>query len=420
VTLRPARLALLLLAAPLAAQTAKPPAPGPDLRAIAAMVEKGELGPAEERLRRILAQGGGPAARDLLGVVLVKQGRLGEAERELRQALVADPGSLGAHQHLARLYLSQKRDAEAAAELRRAARLGPLERDLGLGLARIERADGHPRLAEQQLRSVADRFRSAHALLELARLQSAEKDTSGALESLRRARVIAPSSEELLRASAEASLAAHAPLPAIEALEPLTRMCPAVGHYHYLQGIALMQAGDVVAAVEPLKEAERLEPNQPLALIALGTVLDDRGLHAEARSYLLRSLDLEPGNVDALATLAEAEEGLGELGEAAAHAQRALARASTHATANLVMGMVLMKQERYAEARDALAKAAAAEPASPKAHYQLSLACARLNDEASAQKHLELYRQKVKEIEERVKEVRALTGFSLGGMQPRD
>jgi Flp pilus assembly protein TadD len=80
--------------------------------------------------------------------------------------------------------------------------------------------------------------------------------------------------------------------------------------------------------------------------------------------------------------------------------------------------MVRMKQERYAEARDALVKAATAGPASAKAHYQLSLAYARLHDEASAEKHRALYRKKVQEMEERVKDVRDLTGFSLGGMQP--
>jgi tetratricopeptide (TPR) repeat protein len=191
-----------------------------------------------------------------------------------------------------------------------------------------------------------------------------------------------------------------------------------VGHYHYLQGIALMQAGDMEAAVEPLKEAERLEPNQPLTLIALGTVLVDRGSYAEAKPNLLRGLDLDPESVDAVAALAEAEEGLGELREAEAHARRALARVSAHATANLVTGMVLTNEERYAEARDALVKAVAANPASPKAHYQLSLAFARLNDGTSARKHLELYHQMLKEREQRVKAVREVTGLFLGGMEP--
>ncbi len=260
--------------------------------------------------------------------------------------------------------------------------------------------------------------RSAHALLEQARLQSGRKDWSGALESLRRARVIAPNSEAVLRATAEASLAAHVPLSAIQVLEPLTRMCSTVGHYHYLHGIALMQAGDMEAAVGPLREAERLEANRPPTLIALGTALVDRGSYAEAKPCLLRGLDLDPESVDAASALAEAEVGLGEIREAEAHARRALARASAHATANLVMGMVLLNGERYAEARDALVKAVSANPASPKAHYQLSLACARLNDETGAREHLALSREKRKEREERVRAVRAVTGLSLGGIEP--
>ena len=182
-------------------------------------------------------------------------------------------------------------------------------------------------------------------------------------------------------------------------------MCPSVGQYHYLLGTALMQAGDVAAAVEPLKEAERLEPNEPPVLIALGTALNDRKLYPEAKPPLLRALSLAPDNVEAMAALAEAEEGLGELAEAEGHAQRALARSGADATANRVMGMVRMKQDRYAEARDALLKAVASDPSSTKAHYQLSLAYARLDDEVSAEKHLALYRRCAAEAESRIKQV---------------
>jgi tetratricopeptide (TPR) repeat protein len=168
----------------------------------------------------------------------------------------------------------------------------------------------------------------------------------------------------------------------------------------------------MLAAVEPLRQAERLEPNRALTLVALGLSLNGRKLYAEAKPYLLRALDLEPDNVEAVAALAESEDGLGEIQQAEAHAQRALAKASAHATSNLVLGMVRMKQERYAEARDALAAAVAADPASPKAHYQLSLAYARLGDEASARKEVELYQRKLKEIEEKVAQLRTATGLS--------
>ena len=230
--------------------------------------------------------------------------------------------------------------------------------------------------------------------MDLARLQTRQKDGPGALSSLEKARALAPNSEEVLNAYAQVSLAARAPVPALQVLEPLARMCPTVAQYHYMLGVALMQAGDVQASTAPLREADRLEPNRPFTLIALGLVLNTQKHYGEAKPYLVRSLDLEPDNVEAVAALAEAEDGLGELEAAEEHAQRALARAPDHATANLVLGMVRMKQERYAEARDALEKALRADPASPKAQYQLSLACSRRGDEAQAKKHLDLYRQR--------------------------
>lgn len=345
--------------------------------------------------------------RLLLGLLLLATPAL--AQTATPSAAVPDLKTL---QRRARLYLSQNREDEAVAELRRAALLGPLERDLALKLASIEQAAGHPALAERQLRSAAERFKSVQALLQLARLQSGRGEAAGALESLKRARALAPNSEDVLSASAQVSLAVRAPVPAILALEPLTRMCPSVAQYPYLLGVALMQAGDMLAAVEPLRKAEQLEPNRVLTLVALGLALNGRKLYAEAKPYLLRGLELEPDNVEAVAALAEAEDGLGETRDAEAHAERALARASSHPTANLVLGMVRMKQERYAEARDALERALAGDPASPKAHYQLSLAYARLGDEAGSQKQVELYQRKLREIEERVNQLRTATGLS--------
>jgi tetratricopeptide (TPR) repeat protein len=403
---------------PAIAQTPTGPAPVDELTVISRMVDRDELAPAEQRLRRILAQGGGPAARDLLGVVLFKQDRLEEAEREFERVLSGNPASLPARQHLARLYLAQKRDTEATVELRRAARLGALERDLGLKLATIELSDGHPALAEVQLRSVAERFHSVQALLGLARLQLRQKDQAHALETLRRALAIAPNAEDVLGLYAETLLAARAPIPAAAVLESLTRLYPSVGQYHYLRGVALMQVGDSPASVESLQQAERLEPNRALTLIALGLAQNSRKLYAEAKPYLLRAVDLDPESVEGVAALAEAEEGLGELKEAEAHAQRALGRDAAQPIANLVLGMVRMREERYAEARDALEKAVAAAPGLSKAHYQLSLAYARLDDPVRSAKYLELYRQTLRETEERVRGLRGRTGAASEAAQP--
>lgn len=352
--------------------------------------------------------------RALLGLLLAATPTLAQTTPPSAPRARPSPSTpdLKAMQRLARRHFAESREDEGVMALRRAAQLGLLDRDLALKLASVEQAAGHPALAERQLRSVVDRFKSVQALLQLARLQSTRRDAAGAFDSLARARLLAPNSEEVLSASAQVSLALRAPVPAILALEPLARMCPTVAQYPYLLGVALMQAGDMLAAVEPLRQAEALEPQRVLTLVALGLALNGQKLYAEAKGFLLRAALLEPDSVEAVAALAEAEDGLGETEQAEAHAGRALARNGSHATANLVLGMLRMKQQRYAEARDALRQAVSGDPASPKAHYQLSLAYARLGDDTSAQQEVDLYRQRLREIEERVNQLRTATGLS--------
>lgn len=293
----------------------------------------------------------------------------------------------------------------------------PVDREAGLKLAAEHIAAGRRVEAARLLRAVADRYKSVRALLLLARLQSGQKDAGGALQALDRARNIAPNSEDVLSAYAQVSLAAGRPVPAILALQSLTRMCASVPQHHYLLGVALMQAGDFPAAAESIQRAVELEPDRPLNLIALGLARNGLKRYAEAGAPLRRSLELEPDNVEALAALAEAEEGLGETEAAEGHARQALARNPDHASANLVIGLLRMKEERYAEARDALVEALAADPASSKAHYQLSLAFARLNDPANSEKHLLIYKQQIKDAEARLKDLRG-EGVPAAGSHP--
>ena len=103
----------------------------------------------------------------------------------------------------------------------------------------------------------------------------------------------------------------------------------------------------------------------------------------------------------------------GDMEAAERNATRVLAREARNATANLVIGMVRMTQQRYAEARDALLVAASADPRSPKPEYQLSLVYARMGDQASSELHLDRYREKLRAMEAAVK---ALHDTGRGGM----
>ena len=267
--------------------------------------------------------------------------------------------------------------------------------------------------AKQLLGKAAERYQSVRALLQLARLEAADGRTAEAMRALTAARALAPNAEEVLVAFAGLSLRIHAPVPAILALESLTRMYPSEPRHAYLLGVGLMTAGDVPAAIDVLRKANTLEPDRPLTLLALGLAYNNQKLFTDSRPLLRRALDLDPASVEILAALSEAEAGEGDMIAAERDASRAMTRDPSNATANFVVGMVRMSQQRYAEARDALITAAAADPLSPKADYQLSLVYARMGDPASSERHLNQYREKLRALEATLK---ALHDTGSGGV----
>ena len=252
-----------------------------------------------------------------------------------------------------------------------------------------------------------DKYQSARSYVEAARLLRAAGNHAGALEAVTKAREIAPNSEDVLSAYAQLALATKQPLPAAFTLLALTRMHPAVALYHYLLGVALLGMGDLPGASDSLAEANRLEPDRAMTLLAVGLVSNNRKLYTEAKSVLTRCLELQPDSLEATAALAEAEAGLGNADAAVLHAQSVLASSASNPTANLVLGVVLKDQQKYPEARDRLLKAMAADPDAPKVAYQLSLVYARMGDDASAKKYLAIYQEKLRGFEDKLKILRS-------------
>ncbi len=390
----------------------------PEVQSIVAMLESGRLAPAESELRRILARSDGAAARDLLGITLSRLGRAEEAEEQFRRAVALAPDLLPPRQHLARLLLQQDRTDEALTELRAAAGLGSLERRLALWLADAELSHGNASRAAAQLASVTERFQSVQALMQLARLQARGGRNQAAAETLQRALEIAPNSEEALAAHAKVALSVQTPVVAIRALEALTRMHPEVADHAYLLGVARMQVAEMAGAIEALERSLELAPRRPLPLLALGRTLTVLKRFADARDAVRQSLQLDPESAEALAVLAEAEQGLGELELAEEHAAQALARDDDHPRALMTLGLIRMVQARYEDARKAFLQAVASEPGLAKAHYQLSLAFARLGDRETSSKHLQIYRRIRREEDERLVELRTRAGLGTPGMGP--
>ncbi len=408
----------IALVATLPSAPAAQESPMADVQTIVQMLESGRLESAESELRRILARSDHPAARDLLGITLSRTGRVKEAEEQFRRAVALAPESLPPRQHLARVLLQQQRPEEALVELRGAAKLGPLERRLAMWLAEAELSGGNVPAAVRQLESVTERFQSVRALMQLARLQARAGRNQDAAATLQRALALAPNSEDVLVAHAKVALAIPTPVVAIQALEALVRMHPEVADHAYLLGVARLQIAEMAGAIEALERSLELAPGRPLPLLALGKTLTAQKRFAEAKDALRQSLQLDPESAEALAVLAEAEEGLGELAPAEEHVDQALRLDPDHPGALMTLGLIRMKQARYEEARDAFLQAAAGRPTLAKAHYQLSLAYARLEDRETSAQHLEAYRRIKRENDKNLTELRTQAGLETSGMGP--
>ena len=142
-------------------------------------------------------------------------------------------------------------------------------------------------------------------------------------------------------------------------------------------GVAWMHAGDMPARVDSLRHAETLEPNRASTLCA-GPALNARNQYADAQTVLSRVLDLEPENLDAAAALAEAEEAQGD---APARRSARAARSTSLQRMRRTSSWEWCGSSRSATRTPATRFDAVdprRTPRSPKAHYQISLAYARV------------------------------------------
>ncbi len=261
-----------------------------------------------------------------------------------------------------------------------------------VGFLRRAQKQGYGSLAVSKLLTIVNSAigGGVRARLELAQIAGLG-GPKAALELLAEARHRAPSSEQVLAAHARIAMSAGLTAQALQTLEPLAGIFSDVAEYSYLLGTARARLGSMTDAVEALRRSVELAPEEVTYRAAFAQALNHEKRFDEAEAELIRVLEETPEDLASVAALAQAEEGLGKLESAEQHAREVLRRTPEHAAAHLVIGMVRMKQERYAEAREALEKTLSADSGAIKAHYQLSLACMRLGDRQSAKRHLDLY-----------------------------
>jgi tetratricopeptide (TPR) repeat protein len=233
---------------------------------------------------------------------------------------------------------------------------------------------------------------------------------------LRQALLWAPNSTELLYDYGVVELHLGAPVETVRALRAATRLEADNAQYLYVLGLAHLWTGDLDSGSVVLRRVTELEPQKAAAHLALAVALHDQKKFDESSLALDRVLALDPGNTEGLYLLSDIAQNRGDLDRAALLARRALERRPGHPGANLVLGIAMMKQEKWADARNALESAAAADPGSPRVQYQLSILYSRLDEPEKASEARRKYEVAAKKTQTDRTALRKL----LEGSNPKD
>ncbi len=245
-----------------------------------------------------------------------------------------------------------------------------------LGLIAHQRGDleAARRLIARSLEVQPD---SAHAQQNLGIVQQKLGDTAGAAASYRRALAL---KGELVMARVNLAALLQQEGQAVEAIKLLReglRHAPERFELHNNLGLALMRQGGTALPLPSPRCARPwiVAPRLAVSHRNLAKALAETGRIDEAADRYRWALKIDPADAETLARLALAEQGRGNLGEAAQLAARAvsLARPRTcHAPSARALALCRREEGRPVDAALAAREALALDPGAPEAYLDLA------------------------------------------------
>ncbi len=174
---------------------------------------------------------------------------------------------------------------------------------------------------------------------------------------------------------------------AIEMLKQAIALQPRYFHAYNDLGVVYMKMNRLDEAADALRHAIKINDRIHLPQLNLGIVLNRQGKYREAAEILTKLQNSEPDRAEIHAPLVEALIGAQMWNEAEEEIKRAMAaRGADETDLKIKMGMVLMRQSKFAAATVVLREAVKAEPDSALAHFNLGAALLQTGnlDEAEA------------------------------------
>lgn len=240
-----------------------------------------------------------------------------------------------------------------------------------------------------------------HCLLQLAKIAEQQQDPEKALAYLIKAKKEQPDNTEVLFEFGKTCLQLDLPDDAISALQTAARLRPNNDSYSYVLGSANIAKKQYEVAGKLFQALLAKHPNDSALNYAMGSLLFLEVRLDEAAKYLRKSIQLQPNQIAAYYYMGLIAEGKGENDGAIATLRDVLRRDPDYGPAYEALGGILLKQQKYAEAAQALEKAVLLNPNSVKAHYQLGILMGRTGRQEDANKEFGIVHQINAEEEKR-------------------
>lgn len=326
-----------------------------------ALATSGQGGRARQVMAQSPATAGNSAATWLqLGIRELQRKHYSDAEHALRKALELDPRLVEAMISLGMLLAETGRASESASMLKNALAIRPDEPDALIALAELRIRENDPAQAKELLqRAIAQKPVRPQALRLLGKIRFDQRDFAGALEIYRQL----TSSEK-----------------------PQASDWVAVGK-------ALINLGRLSEAEAPLREAEKLDPQDIDTLNTLAALHGRRGNAQQALADIERLLAKDSSVAMAWSAKGFALLQLGRLDESIAALETAVRLQPDLANAWINLGQALLAKKQLGKAISALEKAIQLAPLAVDARLYLAQAYAQSGQYDKSRAQLQVLRQ---------------------------
>jgi superkiller protein 3 len=333
-------------------------------------------------------------------VALQQQGKFEEAAGEYQAVLKRKPDYAEAYANLGVVLARLGKFDEAVASYETAVRLNPkltqVRLNIGILHYRANRFDKAVLALEEFLQSAPDNTQ-ARQLLGLSLLETGRDND--AIKQLEPILLAAPEDAGALYSLGLAYLRQNRP-ELTWAIDKLASIPSGAPTSHLLKGQMFLARFEFEKAVAELSEAQKLNPELPRLYYSLGLSYYKMGRNKDAIEAFENELRRRPQDFTTNYYLALLQESEGNLDAARDRLNAALKLAPDSAETNALLGKILVKQGREAEALTPMEKAVAGDPTDPVKRYTLARIYRKLGRQEDANREFaEVQRLKSVELE---------------------